>query len=68
MDRAIDTELLLDLMRNIKRLGMSYVGKGKDGGLQLNWLISEKTVMAKEATSIGNVTLFARKSHSPINY
>lgn len=68
VDRAIDTELLSDLTRNAKRLGMSYIGKGKDGGLWLNWPIFEKVVMAREATSNGNVTLFARKSHSPINY
>jgi len=39
VDGAIDAELLSDLLRNAKCLGLSYIGKGKDGGLQLKWSI-----------------------------
>lgn len=34
------------------------VGKGKDGGLQPNWHVSEETMVAKEATNLEKVTLF----------
>lgn len=44
------------------------IGKGKDGGLQPDWHVSERTVMSKEATSLEKVTLFARKSHSDTNF
>lgn len=35
------------------------IGKGKDGGLQPKWDVYEETVMAKEATNLEKVTLFA---------
>ena len=35
------------------------IGKEKDGGLQPKLHVSEKTVMAKEATNLEKITLFA---------
>lgn len=56
MTSPTDVELMSELLRHIKvpwageNKCAAVRGKGKDGGLQPKWPVSEETMMAKELT------------------